>query len=137
MNILIAALIAWAASTTGLPAAEPPNLIRVTRCQLAQMHSVPCDARAPVSAYWRGHVFIEHRWNRYSLRDRSYLLHEIVHHLQYRAGMRMGGSCHGPRIELPAYEAQADWLHERGADPVAVTGHDAAFLSQFATCGVS
>jgi hypothetical protein len=52
-------------------------------------------------------IYLSDRWEGSSLADQSVLVHEMVHHLQYQAGIRY--ACGGAR-ERPAYLAQKKWL---------------------------
>lgn len=56
-------------------------------------------------------IYLSESWNSASVAAQSVLVHEMVHHLQNRAGLKY--ACAGAR-EKPAYLAQKQWLETRG-----------------------
>jgi hypothetical protein len=52
-------------------------------------------------------IYLPLGWTGATARERSVLVHELVHHLQNRAGLKY--ACGGAR-EIPAYLAQRQWL---------------------------
>ena len=58
-------------------------------------------------------IYLPEGWTGASLAEQSVLVHEMVHHLQNRAGLKY--ECGGAR-EKPAYLAQHKWLADRGLD---------------------
>jgi hypothetical protein len=61
-------------------------------------------------------------WNLAALRDRSILLHELVHHVQ--RFNKVTPPCPAA-LERQAYDLQARWLREQGvADPYGLMGTD-------------
>ncbi len=69
-----------------------------------------------IAAYLPGHIIINNiMWDPESMRSRSYLVHEMVHHAQTLSGRRY--PCHNAR-EREAYLLQNRWLVEHGDDPI-------------------
>lgn len=58
-------------------------------------------------------IYLSERWSGASAAEQSVLVHEMVHHLQNRAGLKY--HCAGAR-ERPAYIAQKQWLETHGLD---------------------
>jgi hypothetical protein len=56
-------------------------------------------------------IFLDERWRPQSIADVSVLVHEVVHHLQSRAGLHY--RCPAAREKL-AYQAQSRWLELHG-----------------------
>ena len=58
-------------------------------------------------------IMLTHSWTGRTPAELSILVHEMVHHLQNKAGLTY--ACAGER-EAPAYAAQAMWLRQFGTD---------------------
>ena len=58
-------------------------------------------------------IYLPEGWTGASAAEESVLVHEMVHHLQNRAGLKY--ECMGAR-EKPAYLAQKKWLEDHGLD---------------------
>jgi hypothetical protein len=56
-------------------------------------------------------IFLDEEWRPQSIADVSVLVHEVVHHLQSRAGLNY--RCPAAREKL-AYQAQSKWLELHG-----------------------
>lgn len=77
-------------------------------------------------------VYLSTDWRPNDLRDRSALLHELVHHLQYLNGIK--ASC-PQEYEWQAYHLQVDWLHEQGVeDPLELLGVSPLFIYLLSQC---
>lgn len=69
-----------------------------------------------VAAYLPGQIIINNvMWDPESLRAKSYLVHEMVHHAQTLSGKKY--PCHDAK-EREAYILQNQWLAEHGEDPI-------------------
>jgi hypothetical protein len=69
-----------------------------------------------VAAYVPGQIIINHvMWDPDSVKSRSYLVHELVHHAQ--ALSRRPYPCQAAK-EREAYYFQNLWLKEQGEDPI-------------------
>jgi hypothetical protein len=78
-----------------------------------------------------GTVLLRSDWDMRDLRDRSILVHELVHHLQANAGREY--VCKGA-MERQAYDIQAAWLEARGADLLEVMNMNGLFLYAVTRC---
>jgi Domain of unknown function (DUF6647) len=137
MDTLIVTLIAWIAAHSSLANAQPPHILFVSK---QEMNSVYLDAANErnffqVEAYYqptKGTIYLPKGWRADSLRDRSVLVHELVHHLQ--AANHVKVSCMGA-LERQAYGLQFKWLSENGVrDPYGFTGLDVLTVVFAGTC---
>jgi hypothetical protein len=74
-----------------------------------------CDKECPkfiVAAYRAGTIYLRDNWDPADVWQASYLVHEMIHHLQDQAGMHPAApNCEDAwRLELQAYELQNRWL---------------------------
>ncbi|MEJ2624293.1 MAG: hypothetical protein P8Z80_07065 [Pseudolabrys sp.] len=58
-------------------------------------------------------VYLSDNWRTNDLRDRSIVLHELVHHLQYLNHVKAG--CES-RLEFQAFKLRAQWLSKQGVE---------------------
>ena len=126
MKELVSALLVWISLQFAAEPPVPPDIRFVSRQELAErLYGGDAPADAPVTAVYNretGTVYLAKGWRIDSLRDRSILLHELVHHTQQRCALPY--PCLAAR-ERDAYEMQADWLRQHGeSDPYAVIGVD-------------
>lgn len=141
MKALMLALMTWASAHTGLPVPEAiPHIKQFGQCSIQKIAwpGLACDEeQGPIAIYDHRTmtVYLPRSWSSDSLFHVSILLHELVHHMQAEAGMEMTGGCSGSRIELPAYQAQIDWLAAAGVDPHETMGINAFYLRLRTSCG--
>lgn len=135
------ALMTWASAHTGLPAPERlPNVVFKDACEIRLIANpqADCDAQYGARAlYHAGTIILSDGWKADSLYDVSALLHELVHHLQFEAGMEMAGDnpCPGRNLEKPAYEAQFAFLEAAGVeDPIKFIGMNSMFYFFVTSC---
>lgn len=114
MKALLIALMTWISGETGLPVPEPPALQIATPLQIhQQVHgpdSQPDDTMRALAYYERATGTIvmppgeasDSVWL-------SMLVHELVHHQQWKSDRWGSYRCHG-HLEREAYEAQAAFL---------------------------
>lgn len=133
MKTLILALMVWASAQTGLPVPDRlPEITYADPCQMERLYignpDLDCDSlrgfriRAMYDPRIRRMVLPE-AWRPDSLYDVSTLLHELVHHMQAEAGIRLADvECIGRDIERPAYEAQIAFLEAAGVKAFDVMG---------------
>lgn len=125
MDALATALMTWAAAHTGLPVPdEMPTYRFYDRCEIHRY--VMDDGTAECKEGEGTYAAYDHRTNTLFLQDNwhagdnyhvSALLHELVHHMQAKAGItRDTVACIPGEIERPAYEAQIAWLEAAGLD---------------------
>ena len=117
---MIAILLAYAVSATGLePTAELPKVEVMSRAALAAEMTLGVKAASddalelaalydPVART----ILVSDELDLDGPVGRSYLLHELVHHLQYANGQDAHG-CVG-RLEAEAYRVQARYLRKHG-----------------------
>jgi Domain of unknown function (DUF6647) len=107
-------LMAWIGARTEWVVQEPPSICYVTNAQLEEM----ADGKEKESKHLtinalyapKSHVvYLSENWNPGDLRDRSLLLHELVHHLQTLNHVE--APCLA-KNELQAFQLQLAWLRE-------------------------
>jgi hypothetical protein len=129
MDALLTAIVLWLSANSNLPATfEHPAIKFVPPSQMAtlryktlispqQRTSIPVNKnlsqlgnmRKVVAIYdnRRKIIYLSNKWTGRTAADISVIVHEMVHHLQYAAGVQY--ECPSEREKL-AYEAQAKWL---------------------------
>jgi hypothetical protein len=139
MESFVLGLMVWISGATGMPVPDqPPEIVRVSPKRMASLSSSAHTADPEVEngylALYHADsrtVLLRHDWDRGDLRDRSILVHELVHHVQAEAGRAY--ACHGQR-EAHAYSVQAEWLEDRGADLFEVMNMNGLFLYAITRC---
>lgn len=138
MNELVAALLLWASQSTGYPAQiEVPRVEFASTAQL-QAHFAAGGANAAgqqVAALYepaRNVILLDTTLDLSTPLGRSYLLHELVHALQFAAGRQAEVRCVG-LLESEAYSTQARYLKDHDL-PQAASLHSILGLMQ-AGCG--
>lgn len=120
---LIAWLLAFASSVSGLPAQAPEDLPPIIRLAPADLHQQVCPERPAecvgIAAYFdipRYRILIDARLDLSQPADHSYLLHEFVHVLQFRRyGPDLFVRCEDTlRHEALAYRVQNAYLRRQG-----------------------
>ena len=116
MNNLIAIYIAWIVAQTGLLPPDRPPIYFVSSTELAVRHGSPENSGLELQALYNrneGSIYLPEGWAPDDLRQKSALLHELVHHVQRFNKMEL------PCIaayERQAYDLQIKWLREQGVD---------------------
>jgi hypothetical protein len=130
-------MMIWISQATGMPVPEPPPLAYTTPKQMVIM-TYGCDqspvlqgneqlcksldggapnASPPeILAFYQdktGIVYLKKGWTGDTLREKSILLHELVHHMQYKSGV--DPKICSAKLEDQAYKLQDRWLRERGS----------------------
>ncbi|NJS38799.1 MAG: hypothetical protein HC783_07035 [Rhodobacteraceae bacterium] len=103
-------LLAFIATEAGYP--MPVDCPQIDRSDL--LESAPA-LRSQVGAYVpaTGRILLAPDLDTETVLGRSYLLHELVHAAQYRAGAEMLVRCEG-ELEREAYHLQTTWLRQNG-----------------------
>lgn len=131
---IVAPLVSWIIAKTGWAAGGPPLLRFISDEDLANRFAGG-NNNAHIEALYshKDHIiYLPLGWNKNNLRDRSALLHELVHHLQYLN--KVEASC-ASEYEMDAYKLQIDWLHEQGVeDPLKFLGVNMAFIKFITAC---
>ena len=77
-------------------------------------------------------VYLSNNWKSNELRDRSVLVHELVHHLQYLNHVK--ATCKS-EYEFQAFKLQAAWLSEHGVEyPLDLMGVDLRYIMMLSRC---
>jgi len=124
---LLASVSAWITQNFGLPAADAPAIEIASPSRIAALRYrdllLPNNnnstepllgaGRSVVAVYdsSRQVIYLPEGWTGASPAEQSVLVHEMVHHIQQRAGLRF--NCPEQREKL-AYEAQELWLAQFG-----------------------
>ena len=85
MNSLIATYIAWIVAQTGLMAPDHPPIHFVTAREMAVRYVAPENSGLELQALYNrseGSIYLAQEWRPNNLRQKSALLHELVHHVQ-------------------------------------------------------
>jgi hypothetical protein len=118
MTALLTAIVTWLSVHFELPATfEHPEVIRLPRVEIAKLRNdtAPLTATSSVVAAYDDEanvILIPKDWSGRTPADLSILVHEMVHHLQNKAGRTY--HCPSAREAL-AYAAQAKWLGQFGS----------------------
>lgn len=115
---LIAELIA--AIGTFIPGGEQMDAPRIVEVEPAILQQKACGGKCKVIA-WFGPdatIYIDKRMDpENNIMARSIVLHELVHHVQYKLTGHMADGCdQWLARERQAYDIQARWLFEYGVD---------------------
>jgi hypothetical protein len=107
----------------------------MTEASLQQIHGNfrPDQSRTVVAVYREatGTIILPVTWTGRTPEELSILVHEMVHHIQYKA--KLTYACPESREEL-AYAAQAKWLGMFGRDLTSAFGIDPLTLKVSTTC---
>lgn len=135
MDILVTALTAWVAAASGLPQApDIPSLERTDDILHAAMQTGHVSATREILGAYDGEtatIFLTRHWDAGDPVEVSILVHELVHHLQHRAGMTY--PCPEAREAL-AFKVQAEWLARFDTDLEADFEIDAVTLKLRTEC---
>lgn len=138
---LMQALMAWAAPRLDLPVPSVlPTIVRKNHCELNAIArpGADCPEDAPGvpsvrALYSSGVMWLNTEWRADSIRDVSFLLHELVHHIQFHAGVP-DSPCASEALEKPAYEVHFAFLEAAGLDPYEVTDINGLMLIFVTNC---
>ena len=139
MDALLALIVTWLAINFELPpnykyptvSFRPAAEIYRARYGIGETQSFP----VVVAVYdeRNGAILLPSNWTAVSPADISVLVHEMVHHLQGKAGLKY--ECAEAR-EAPEYAAQEKWLNQSGTDLSREFGIDAMTLKLLTKCGI-
>ena len=137
MNELVAVLVLWLSVTFGLPETNEFPEVRFTHpaeLTVIRYGHPLARVRADVVALYHDRsetILLSEGWDSSSPADVSVLVHELVHHLQNKAGRKY--RCPEARERL-AYAAQVRWLALLGRNLKDEFGIDAMTLKLRTTC---
>lgn len=124
-------LIAWIATQTHWTILETPPIRLIPSKEIQKLFTAEDPTGFNIEAFYseKDHTaYLPDSWQPNNLRDRSILLHELAHHLQYLNGVK--ATCPG-EFEWQALHLQVDWLSEQGAeDPFELMGMSPLMLPQ-------
>lgn len=138
MNLLVTALMAWASAATGLAIPDRhPEIVRMTSCEMEQVvmrEYANCEDDLVFGAlYFSGRMYLPPEWTPGTAYEVSVLLHELVHHMQYEAGLFDTVRC-GGELEPLAYEVQIAFLEAANLDAMAELDTDEFTLRDRSMC---
>lgn len=136
MDALIVTLIAWIAAHSDLAAAGVPDIHYVSKLTMGGLYrTANAKNYFRVEAFYipgKSEIYLADSWRASDLRDRSVLVHELVHHLQAANKIRV--PCPAA-LERQAYDLQFKWLRENGIErPYDFTGLDVLTVILASTC---
>jgi hypothetical protein len=129
----------WITSKTGWEARNPPTVLFKPPRRLNKMYFGRADGKngATVTALYDRRtqaIYLSNAWNPNDARAQSYLVHELVHYLQFTNHVEV--PCNNA-YDLEAYHLQFDWLSEHGIrHPQTFLGIDDVFLFSATRCPI-
>lgn len=130
-----ASLIAWIAARTGWTISKAPPVHFISSEELVNAFTGGKPTSSHVEALYSDEdhsIYLPDSWRADDLRDRSILLHELVHHLQYLNHVE--ATC-ASEYELQAVNLQVTWLREQGVeDPLHLLGINDLFIRLLGQC---
>jgi len=139
MKSLLSAIVTWLSISFGLPPNyEHPRIEFAPAEEISQLRygGTGMENRPKVFALYddsKNVIVLPRRWTPVTPADVSVLVHEMVHHLQNRVGLRY--ACAEEREAL-AYAAQDRWLAQYGTNLIREFGFDNLVLKIQTTCGI-
>ena len=134
MREIALAMMLWISNATGYPITELPSVAYLSTTEI-KSYAYGCDDKpvpkssvevcntkefwdldkgSPIALY--NHeiqtIILNKKFNIKTIRDKSVLFHELVHHLQYSNGQNSKVTCRG-KLEEEAYLLQDKWLQEK------------------------
>ena len=140
MDALMYALMAWASAQTGIdPAATLPDVVYAAPEEMIRMQYPNGDGGAAASGIRvvalydpdDAEIYLPLGFDARDPVDVSVLLHELVHHMQYQAGVSY--ACRG-EMERVAYETQGEYLSSVGIDLLEAMEMNDLFLYLITSC---
>ncbi|MGZ9143232.1 MAG: DUF6647 family protein [Candidatus Binatia bacterium] len=130
MNALMTAIVLWLSANFDLPANfDHPKIAMASHEEMVAMRYGPLHSKAPaasqastspgerevvsVYSFSNDTIYLPEGWTGNTPAEISVLVHELVHHLQNRSGMKF--EC-VQELEGTAYAAQERWLGLYGHD---------------------
>jgi len=130
-----ASLTAWIVRQTGWTVCDAPPVHFIPYAELVRNFTGGKPTASRIEALYsdRDHsIYLPDSWRADALRDRSILLHELVHHLQYLNKVK--ATC-SSEYELQAVKLQVTWLREQGVeDPLNLLGINELFIRMLGQC---
>jgi len=128
-------LISWIASQTHWTFQETPPIDLIPSEEIQKRYTAEDPTSFQIGAFYSVKdrtIYLPDSWRSNTLRDRSILLHELVHHLQYLNHVKV--TCETER-EFQAFKLQAAWLSEQGVEyPLDLMGVDLRYILMLSHC---
>jgi Domain of unknown function (DUF6647) len=128
-------LIAWIVAQTHWIEQEMPPIRIIPHSEIKNMFNTEATTGSNCEALYssKNHtVYLADSWHSNDLRDRSILLHELVHHLQYLNHIKV--TCES-EYEFQAFKLQVAWLSEQGVEyPLDLMGVDLRYVMMLSHC---
>ena len=135
MTGLIAVYLAWIVSQIGLAAPAHPVVRFVTPAEMLQRYGTAESSALEFQALYSHDertIYLPDGWRSESLKNRSALVHELVHHVQRENNVE--APCKAA-LERQAFDLQMKWLREQGVDdPYAIIGTNELTIYMVSTC---
>jgi hypothetical protein len=116
LEVLITTYLAWIIAQTGWSATDCPPIHFVAPSELIRLSGSSENNALEVQALYslsEGSIYLPQEWLPNDLRQKSALLHELVHHAQ--RSNKIEQPCIAA-YERQAYDLQIKWLREQGVD---------------------
>ena len=130
-----ASLTAWIVKKTGWALGDAPPVHFIPFAELVKFFTGGKPTTSQIEALYSEQehsIYLPDSWRPDALRDRSILLHELVHHLQYLNKVKVTCSS---EYELQAVKLQVTWLLEQGVeDPLHLLGINELFIRMLGQC---
>ena len=135
LDSLVPTYIAWIVAQTGLSAPDHPPIHFATAMEMATRYGSPENSALELQALYNrteGAIYLPRQWLPDDLRQKSALLHELVHHVQRSNNIEF--PCVAA-YERQAYDLQIKWLREQGVDdPYALIGINELGIYMLSVC---
>ncbi len=135
MNSLVAIYIAWIVAQTGLSVPDHPPINFAAPADMTLRYGSPENNELELQGLYNrteGAIYLPRQWLPDDLRQKSALLHELVHHVQKFNNVDL--PCMAA-YERQAYDLQIKWLREQGVDdPYALIGINELGIYMVSVC---
>jgi hypothetical protein len=135
LDSLVPVYIAWIVAQTGLSAPDHPPIHFATAMEMVVRYGSPENSGLDLQALYNrteGAIYLPRQWLPEDLRQKSALLHELVHHVQKSNNIEL--PCVAA-YERQAYDLQIKWLREQGVDdPYALIGINELGIYMVSVC---
>ena len=135
LNGLVSTYVAWIVAQTGWSAPDHPPIHFVTTMEMATRYGSPENSALELQALYNrteGVIYLPQAWRPDDLRQKSALLHELVHHVQRSNNIEL--PCVAA-YERQAYDLQIKWLRAQGVDdPYALIGINELGIYMLSVC---
>lgn len=118
MNEILFTLLTWIGTQTGYAIPETmPNIVMTERYNMCAQYGIDnkgiCTAARLAGFYDKNlTIYLRHSFDLQNADDRSNLLHELVHYVQWHNGQNKS-KCLG-KLEVEAYKLQDQWRVNAG-----------------------